>query len=580
MTGAPAAMNGFTGKSKSICILGMHRSGTSAIARAMNLLGAYLGEDEDLMPPTRANPEGYWERLDICNLHGRLLAHLKRTWDTAAPLPDRWHLSDEIRPFREELKWLVAANLAHHPLWAWKDPRTCILLPLWREVLAELGVELSCVFVVRSPLDVANSLRTRDRIPLDKAFGMWFNHNIVALRDAAEVPTVFLSYDRLLESWEPELRRCAAALGLDWPADERRIKEMMNAFIRPNLRHSRTNPEKLQGAPQPVRELYGILIEVIDHPSAPDGHFRDTVGRLSRNFDAYASFFESDLDNLFVARITHPPVDAVFVIAVGNQWDHAARCLKSLSRSGVPDTDVVLVVDNASTDGTREFLAARPDLRVLCNHTSPGRSAAWNQGASATDSTWIVILDSEAIVAPGFLEGLAAFAREQRSDIVSPAMVEGDLDYDFLTFAEEFTRKMRFACRHGVAWGLSFMVHRRVLDTVGPFDTQADLAGQEHEDFFRRARRAGFRLAVTGRAYLHTFGAPAGRGPESGVNLNHGASPALDGYYRKKHDLTWLRRNSSRLREQIRGAFWRWNERRRFSMTLRMRRQDGQWRYE
>jgi hypothetical protein len=298
-------MSGAVNNSKAICVLGAHRSGTSTITGAINFLGAYLGEDKVLMPPTAANPKGYWERLDVRDLQDRLLAQLKRTWQSTTPLPDQWHLSAAVRPYRQELKRLIADNFAHHTLWAWKDPRTCLLLPLWRSVLEELRIALSCVFVVRNPVAVAVSLSKRDGIPLQKGFGIWFNHYIVALKDAAGLPSVLLGYDAFVESWETELRRCASALDLDWPADEQQLRQVMSAFVRPELRHSEATPEDLQAIPHPVRELYEALLDATRHPHAPDDRFRETVNRLSSDFQAYAAFFQSDFDNLVVAQVTN-----------------------------------------------------------------------------------------------------------------------------------------------------------------------------------------------------------------------------------------------------------------------------------
>lgn len=226
--------------SKTICILGMHRSGTSAVARAINLLGVPLGEAAKMMPGTSENPEGYWEHTEINDLQKRLMARLQRSWDTVQPLPEGWLQSEIIRPFKAELARVVATNFGGQTLWGWKDPQTCLLLPLWREILEGAGTQLACLLVVRSPVDVANSLERRDAIPFDKAVGLWFLHNLTALKDAAGLPIVFLSYDRLLEAWEPELRRCAAALELDWPKDEQRFRESMNAFL------------QARPAPQPV----------------------------------------------------------------------------------------------------------------------------------------------------------------------------------------------------------------------------------------------------------------------------------------------------------------------------------------
>ncbi len=572
-------MNGSPKPSTAICILGVHRSGTSTLTRAINALGAYLGEEKDLMRGDSANPEGYWERLDICNLQERLLTRLKRTWDTAAPLPDQWHLSEAVRPFREELKQLVAAHFAPHFLWAWKDPRSCLFLPLWKDVLDELEIQLLCVFVVRSPLDVARSLKKRDYIPLQKAFGIWFNYSVAALQGTAGAPLALVSYDRFLESWETELRKCAAVLGIQWPGDEQRLKETMQSFIRPNLRHSRSTPRELETAPSPVRELYGLMVDAAGAATVPDGHLARTVGRLAEEFRAYASFFQTDIEDLIHARIARGAgMDMNFVIAVANDLESITRCLDSLGRSGVPDSDIV-VVDNASIDGTREFLAARPFLRVISNTTDRGRGAAWNQGVEATHATWTVVLDPNVIVVPGFREGLASFVQQRHRDIVSPALSEGELDCDFPAFAEAFVKRMGSARRRGVAWGCSFMVHRRVFHTVGLFDARADLVGNEDADFFRRAHEAGFKLAVTGKACVHHFESIARLGAATGLKLAADRTAGGTDYYRKKHRLTWRRRVTERVYGGIRGAVWRWVERGRFGMTLRMRRHQRKWEY-
>ena len=135
----------------------MHRSGTSTVARAINLLGVPLGDEAKMMPASADNTEGYWEHLEIYDLQNRLMARLERGWDTAGPLPVGWLQSEIVQPFKVELARIVAANFGGLPLWAWKEPQTCLLLPLWREVLEKADTKLSCLFVVRSPVDVAGS---------------------------------------------------------------------------------------------------------------------------------------------------------------------------------------------------------------------------------------------------------------------------------------------------------------------------------------------------------------------------------------------------------------------------------------
>src|SRR5512146_263833 len=108
-------------------------------------------------------------------------------------------------------------------------------------------------------------------------------------------------------------------------------------------------------------------------------------------------------------------MDVGFVIPVFNQLDYTVQCLKSLNAAGVPDTDIVLV-DNASTDGTRQFLAGRPQLRVITNDTNRGCAAAWNQGTEAVRAQWTVVLNNDVLVPPGLREGLLEFAHSAKCD--------------------------------------------------------------------------------------------------------------------------------------------------------------------
>lgn len=269
-----------TTRSRAICILGMHRSGTSVLARALTVLGVFLGDPQDLMPATEYNPLGYWERLDVWRLQDRLLAQFNRQWNSPGGLPAQWHLTDAVRPYRAELTQIVTEQFAQRPLWGWKDPRSCLLLPLWREVLNDLGIRLACVISVRSPLDVANSLKTRDGMPLADGLWMWFHHYIAAVKNAAGLPTIFLAYDQLLESWEAELRRCAVGLGLKAPAHGR--WSVMRKFIRPVLRHHRSTLEDLHSAPAPVRELYVQLLNATGNQGGPDSGIYGAVEQLAQ----------------------------------------------------------------------------------------------------------------------------------------------------------------------------------------------------------------------------------------------------------------------------------------------------------
>lgn len=315
-------------KNTAICILGMHRSGTSTITRAVNLLGAFLGAKEDLLGASSENAEGFWERKDLCDFHDRLLVSCKRAWDTVAPMPRKWLHSEQISPFLNELKELIRKNFSSRDLWVWKDPRSCLLFPMWKKVLTDLDIELVAVVIVRNPLDVARSLLSRNGIPLEKSFGIWLNYNLAALQVASEIPSIFLSYSNLLSDWQKELKRCADGLSLPWPAEDTELKRKMNAFIRPDLRHSSASYEELQGsgAPLEVLEIYQILNSLC-HDIQVD---RSVVSRIQESFLGHALCLENDMDLFFeqrheIERLSARIVDAGRRISVLEEQLSAAQ---------------------------------------------------------------------------------------------------------------------------------------------------------------------------------------------------------------------------------------------------------------
>ena len=264
----------------------------------------------------------------------------------------------------------------------------------------------------------------------------------------------------------------------------------------------------------------------------------------------------------------------VVVIPVFNQAHYTETCLAGLNAAGIPDGQIV-VVDNASTDDTPACLAARPALQVIRNDANRGCGTAWNQGVRAfPTATWSIILNNDVLIPQGWLEGLLAFAEQEQVEVVSPAICGGEQDYDFPAHARRFMAAMAPAQRRGLALGCCFMVHRRVFERVGYFDDDRRLGGYEDDEFFRRTSQAGFRLAVTGRAFLHHFGSVTQKAIQASMN-QPGASLGDREYYRRKYGLTWFKRHRTRFYRKIQTTIWRLSERSRYGYTLRSRRKNG-----
>ena len=261
------------------------------------------------------------------------------------------------------------------------------------------------------------------------------------------------------------------------------------------------------------------------------------------------------------------------VIPVFNQLHYTRQCLDSLNRAGVADGQII-IVNNASTDGTAEFLANRPQIRTINNPENRGCGFAWTQGAKLSGMTWTIVMNNDVLVPPGCIEGLISFAEEKNFDIVSPAMCEGEVDYDFPAHAADFMRRLKDAQRRNVAHGVCFMVHRRVFESIGYFDSDPKLGGYEDDEYFRRSRGAGFRLAMTGRAFLHHFGSITQKSIQAKSGRPH-KSLGDRAYYRRKTGQTWPRRKIHQVKQTVRGAWWKRSELMRFGRTLLEKRLGG-----
>src|SRR5689334_6627784 len=136
----------------------MHRSGTSVVARGLNMLGAALGPEEKLMPAKPDNPEGFWESLDVAQLHDDMFSHFERRWDYPPILEDGWQNDDSMDDFVLRMRGIVDSHFASAETGVWKDPRGSFFMPLWRKAVPIAGTMLC----LRWPDDVARSLSRRE----------------------------------------------------------------------------------------------------------------------------------------------------------------------------------------------------------------------------------------------------------------------------------------------------------------------------------------------------------------------------------------------------------------------------------
>jgi glycosyltransferase involved in cell wall biosynthesis len=278
-----------------IFVLGSHRSGTSALTRLLNMMGAYFGPEGLSVRPNRENPKGFWERRDIRDLDNALLASVGADWHRIARFDPEGIPEAAQRSFAGNLRPLLVDLDAHRP-WVAKDPRFCLVFPEWKRLL-EVPV---CVVIYRNPLQAARSLQVRNGFPLHFGLALWEKYTCLALNASQDVPRTLVSHTQLFSDPMATLRRLHSELealgvaGLRMPSERE-----VTAFIEPSLVHHHENDEALdQHATSPQLALYKALErgQAFDvHPWKPSkgaievlAHYEDVLDLRTRVDDLTA----------------------------------------------------------------------------------------------------------------------------------------------------------------------------------------------------------------------------------------------------------------------------------------------------
>jgi hypothetical protein len=235
---------------KWIIVLGMHRSGTSAFTRAVSTLGASMGE--------AAHLQKHWENIPMRRMNEKVLVTGGGKWDS--PPDPTWLKSPEVNALVDRARALVNREYVEADAAVWKDPRTCLTVPFWLDVLPGDPVFL---FIYRHPSEVAASLHTRNGFGLGHGYALWERYNADALAAVEGRPTVVLDYATLLTEPVEALVQVSSALksfGLDLPGDPETAD---HGLVAQERHHTADEPDELAAIATPSQQaLFSLLGDV------------------------------------------------------------------------------------------------------------------------------------------------------------------------------------------------------------------------------------------------------------------------------------------------------------------------------
>jgi hypothetical protein len=458
--------------SRPVVIAGMHRSGTSLTASFLNDLGVHLGNEQ--LRSNRTNLAGFFEDVGFVELHGRILAAATKEEDgghrdwgwTESEFFDRTCLPS-FWPFAQEL---ISARATGPGPWGWKDPRTTLLLDFWDQVLAGHAVY---VLLYRFPWEVANSIQRLGAT-------VFLEHPECAIR-------IWSFYNRhLLDFYRRVSDRAVLVSSNALHRNPQTFVDLLRGKLRLDLGEASFD----QVWRQKLFATFDANDPLISLTAATSPKCSQLLLQLDANADLSASglWNASRIDG--TALRLPDPVDLSVVIPCYNQGEFLVDAIASVERTATEKCELIIVNDGSTETRTIEVLEVlRKAGYCILDRANAGLAAARNNGIRAARGQYILPLDADNRLAPGFIPAAIAVLKT-KSDV---GVVYGD--------------RLEFGARSGRAhiptFNLNLLLRsnyidacavyrREVWSSCGGYDAGA--AVLEDWEFWIAAAQAGWRF--------------------------------------------------------------------------------------
>lgn len=247
---------------QAVIVTGMHRSGTSALTRVLNLLGCVLAGE--VLGPGDGNERGHWESLEAVRLNDEILESAGSNWQDWGAINEDWRNSSLRSVTIDKIAKLVKNQATLGPLIAIKDPRICRLVDLWIEAMMSENIEPLVILMVRNPLEVAASLGHRDLMTPGYAQLLWLRHVLDAEYLSRGRRRVVCRYDELLSNWGGVVGKIKYKLGITFPRNVPATHLQIEEFLNSDHRHHEASADAAlndSSVSSWLRSTYAIMLD-------------------------------------------------------------------------------------------------------------------------------------------------------------------------------------------------------------------------------------------------------------------------------------------------------------------------------
>ena len=285
---------------QAIIVAGMHRSGTSALTRVINILGADL--PSNLLGSNHSNRQGHWESNELIEIHDLLLRSAGSNWNSVLEIQRDWFDTAEAKGFSSRIAKFLDHEFPNSSLVVIKDPRIALFIPVWLEALGACGIEARVVLPFRHPFEVAASLSRREAISqpsdvwsLGRGLALWLRYVLAAERTTRACPRAFVDFDVLLHDWQAEMARIGGQIGLHWPREFDAVAPEVEQFLSREHKHetrAEDDPD-LERISSTCADVLQLLTDCLEAPQGDRERFDDAWTGFRKGTEVFGGYLNA-----------------------------------------------------------------------------------------------------------------------------------------------------------------------------------------------------------------------------------------------------------------------------------------------
>jgi hypothetical protein len=273
-----------------LIVLGMHRSGTSAIAGALTKLGA--SAPKTLYPGDNVNERGYFESASIMAFHDELLASAATNWRDWRSFDPAWYGSPVCKEYSCRAKALFEEEFGEATLATFKDPRVCRFLPFWINIFGAMNIAPHIIIPLRCPMEVSKSLKFRNEISVPEGILVWLRHVLDAEAASRTLPRSIVKFREFISDPRGVSEKISHEVGITWPRPADEAERDVKSFLSAELLHNTVSDSELMSSPDVhdwARDAYYNLSALVRNPRSSED--MKSLDRIRARLDEAAALF-------------------------------------------------------------------------------------------------------------------------------------------------------------------------------------------------------------------------------------------------------------------------------------------------